>query len=852
MKKFLLFIIFSIFCFSTSIAQIAVESFRILPTDQTARITDPVIDQNGEKCALIKVATSQTGFVWEGGMLGITKVEKKTGEFWVYVPHGAKKITIKHAQLGILRDYIYTEAIYEATVYEMVLTTDEVTTVIKKREIKSQWVVITTEPDGADVYLDDKHCGQTPFQQEFKEGKHTYRISKDLYHTEAGQFELKSEEGKKKMDFNLRPNYGFVNIKSSPEDGAAIYIDDVTINKVTPNKTDRIKSGKHSVLLTHKWYENAQKEIEVKDGETTELIVNMNPKFAEVIINVSPDAEIFIDGKLEGSGHYSKRLIVGNYTLEIKKAMYHDITENIEVKAGEPLTKQYKLQPAFGGITIETSPESGAEVTVDGTPTGKTTPCTLGQLPSGEHLISLRREWYEPKKFRIIVEDGKSQNITQELIPTFVEVTITTNPIADIYIDMQKVGNGTYTGRVKTGIHTFEARKDKHHTDRKKEEIILDNIYNINLSPIPKYGTLKVVSEPFDANITLNGKDSGTTPKTFYDLLVGEYTLSLSKSGYATYAKTVTITEGETESINTKLSSTKQVTINSTPQGAKLYINNNYKGTTPITTGLSFDNHKLKLTKDKYHDLQISKIVSETTNQFNFELEIIIPQTLTSSFGNIEFIFVKGGTFRMGSNNGDDDEKPIHTVTVDDFYIGKYEVTQKQWKEIMGNNPSYFKGDNLPVGNVRWNDVQKFIEKLNQKTGKNYRLPTEAEWEYAARGGVETIHESSQTKYAGSNNIGDVAWYSSNSGSKTHAVGTKQANELGIYDMSGNVWEWCSDWYGSYSSGSQNNPQGASSGSGRVLRGGSWLLNTSYCRIANRLGYYPGPSSGYDGFRLVR
>ncbi|MBO7279514.1 MAG: formylglycine-generating enzyme family protein [Bacteroidales bacterium] len=216
-------------------------------------------------------------------------------------------------------------------------------------------------------------------------------------------------------------------------------------------------------------------------------------------------------------------------------------------------------------------------------------------------------------------------------------------------------------------------------------------------------------------------------------------------------------------------------------------------------------------------------------------------------------VFVEGGTFQMGATSEQgsdvqDDEKPVHSVTLSDFYMGKYEVTQEQWKVVMGSNPSYFTGDdNLPVEQVSWEDVQEFIQKLNAKTGKTYRLPTEAEWEYAARGG----NQSQGYKYAGSNTFEEVAWYEDNSGGKTHPVGQKQPNELGLYDMSGNVEEWCQDWYESYDSSAQTNPTGPSSGLGRVLRGSGWSSLARYCRVACRNAYNPS-DGGYDlGFRLV-
>lgn len=211
-------------------------------------------------------------------------------------------------------------------------------------------------------------------------------------------------------------------------------------------------------------------------------------------------------------------------------------------------------------------------------------------------------------------------------------------------------------------------------------------------------------------------------------------------------------------------------------------------------------------------------------------------QSFTVNGVRFNMIKVEGGTFRMGATEEQgsdawDDEKPVHSVTLSDYYIGQTEVTQQLWQAVMGSNPSYFKGDSqCPVENVSWEDCQEFIEKLNRLTGQNFRLPTEAEWEFAARGG----NKSRGYKYSGSNTVGDVAWYYGNSGDRTHAVATKQANELGLYDMSGNAWERCSDWRGAYPKSSQTNPKGPLSGSGRVLRGGSWYSDARGVRVSFR------------------
>jgi formylglycine-generating enzyme required for sulfatase activity len=228
---------------------------------------------------------------------------------------------------------------------------------------------------------------------------------------------------------------------------------------------------------------------------------------------------------------------------------------------------------------------------------------------------------------------------------------------------------------------------------------------------------------------------------------------------------------------------------------------------------------------------------------------------------------VEGGTFQMGSNNVYSDEKPVHRVTVRSFYLGKYEVTQKEWVEIMGSNPSYFKGENLPVETVSWYEAVEYCNKRSLKEGltpayrgsgddivcdfnaSGYRLPTEAEWEYAAKGGNK---DSMVFEYSGGNRAESVAWYEDNSGERTHPVGTKQPNSLGLYDMSGNVWEWCWDWYGSYSGGNQSDPAGASSGTRRVMRGGDWYVDVEFVRSAYRDCATPSNWGYHLGFRLAR
>ncbi|MBQ7310163.1 MAG: SUMF1/EgtB/PvdO family nonheme iron enzyme [Alistipes sp.] len=350
------------------------------------------------------------------------------------------------------------------------------------------------------------------------------------------------------------------------------------------------------------------------------------------------------------------------------------------------------------------------------------------------------------------------------------------------------------------------------------------------------------------ADIYVNDKKVGTTTWSGR-LNSGLYIFEARKSGYRTQSLTRQITSDPASQSYTLPALAPiygSADITSSPAMADITLDGKTVGRTPLQLdNLLVGEHKITVSKSGYQPYTTTVIVAEGGTA-------TISATLKKGFdfGDIEMVFVQGGTFTMGATSGDADEKhkPAHSVTLSDYYIGKYEVTQAQWRAVMGDNPSHFQGDNLPVDNVSWDDIQLFLRKLNAKTGKNFRLPTEAEWEYAARGG----NQSKGYKYSGSNTLGDVAWYRDNSGSKTHPVGQKQPNELGVYDMSGNICEWCSDWYGSYSSSPQSNPKGPNSGTYRVQRGGAgWFFLAKCCRVSHRGNGPPDHRDELYGFRLA-
>ena len=429
-----------------------------------------------------------------------------------------------------------------------------------------------------------------------------------------------------------------------------------------------------------------------------------------------------------------------------------------------------------------------AVVTIDGNPqTVSTDGEYSAMLPYGSHTYKVEAGGYISKSGSFTISSSDMTPINVSLVSAMATVSVTCpTPAVSLYVDKKSVGMAPWTGSLKEGMHLIEAKKEGYRSQQRTINLSQQQRLDVAFAELAAIqGNLSVNYKPFGADVYIDGKKVGQSPRVFNGILVGNHKVEIKKDGYGTDSKTVSILEGQTASLSGVLT-THTITI-------------------PVKDGISID-----------------------------------------------MVRVEAGTFTMGATAEMEDpygdEKPTHQVTLtNDYYMGKYEVTQALWQAVMNSNPSYFKGDNLPVEQVSWDDCQEFLSKLNSITGKTFRLPTEAEWEYAARGGKK----SRGYQYSGSNNLSDVAWYKDNSDRKTHAVGSKQANELGIYDMSCNVREWCQDWYGSYSSSSQVNPIGANSGYHRVCRGGGWYFTARNCRSSYRNSISPD-GRGYDfGLRLV-
>ena len=705
------------------------------------------------------------------------------------------------------------------------------------------------KPGQTDIYL-SKHTRQIKI---FKEGFEPLEVILSDFGVvleEGAVFELKLVTDKKKD----------IVIISEPSDVEKI-IDGKSIGKA---KSLKLPFGKHTLTLKKEGYRTKHIKIEIDD--TTTLLQGEQFKLEEIeptvlkIDSYPQGAKVFINDKEEGQTPYTSFKFPAVYKLRITKNGYVPIEKEIEIKDDQN-TFFYNLIKNASYINLKVVP-SDATVLIDGK--DYTNKSNI-EIAPGKHTISVTKNLYFPFKKEIDLKVGET------LIPNPLEINLKKNAS---YINLKVapynatvlIDGKNYTNRrdieVSPGKHTISVTKNSYlaftkEIDLKLGETLIPNPLEINLTK--NTGVINLTINPSDAKVFVNNIEQNKIDNRL-ELAPATYKIEVKKQGYDSASKVISLKLKDEIDLNFTLKQhlgKLQFSVNPVNANILLLKNNReiekWQGL-KYFKNLPVGEYEIVAKQEGYKTYK-KKIFIEKDKLNNFTAVLIVGKDypdITNSIG-MEFVLVEQGTFKMGSNSGGSDERPIHTVNITkDFYVGKYEVTQGEWEKVMGNNPSKFKscGAKCPVEKVSWNDVQRFIKKLNKMEGTDkYRLLTEAEWEYVSRGG----NNSKGYKYSGSNSMDEVAWYTDNSGSGTHKVGLKKPNELGIYDMTGNVWEWVQDGYdGNYYSKSPTNNPLNSSGSRFVLRGGFWYGNSYNCRVANRADFSPGYSAASVGFRLAK
>ena len=403
--------------FSVNAQNINVTSFKLLPNDLTANTNGTEVkDQNGEKTALIKVVTTQTGFTFEGGALGITKVKQENGEVWVYIPQKSKKITIKHPQLGVFRDYYFPCAIEAARTYEMKLATGSVKTTIEEL-VTNQFVVFQVEPKDAIVMLDNELLEVTNglAQKYVPFGSYDYSVEAGDYHPEVGKVTIDDPDNKTIVTVNLKPAFGWIDIQAEGDMvGAKVYMDNKLLG-TAPMRTNNISSGQHRIKILKAMYKPWEEMVTVNDSKTTIVNPSLSADFCEVTFTVANNAEIWINGEKKGVGSWSGRLASGDYKLVTKLIHHRDesITKSFSAEDGRQTVVLPVPTPILGNIMVTTTPAL-ADITIDGKPYGQT-PNAIRNILEGEHTVEIRKYGYLAYSTTINVKEGQTVKVGGKL-----------------------------------------------------------------------------------------------------------------------------------------------------------------------------------------------------------------------------------------------------------------------------------------------------------------------------------------------------------------------------------------------------------------------------------------------------
>lgn len=622
MKHLISFTFFFLFASLSNAQNINVKSFRLLENDLDARVNHPKRDQNNEVCAIIKVVTTQTGFTFDVGSLGVVVTEQKAGEIWVYVPRGVQRITISHSQLGVLRNHPLNIPIQAAMVYELVLTTAKVTTTVEEPEIESQWLIITSNPEGANVFIDDMLVGTTPFQRRYREGDYNYRVELPRYHNQAGRISLKGD--RQRIDLTLKPNFGDIRVTSTPENGMAIYLNDNNTGKTTPATIEGVASGENTVKLIDSWYQPQAKRVTVNDEKTTTVSFQMQPAFANVTINAKPSANILIDDVQKGNTRWNGRLMEGVYSIRIEKDKHYPQTRKLEIISGKDQSFDFELKPKTGAVNISTIPID-ANISIDDKNYGKT-PLTIKDLLVGDYNLSIDKTGYGSINRKITITENKELDI-KETLPTGLEVTFETTPSgAELYI------NGKYQGKTPQNI---SLEYGNHNVKLVNNSRVIEEIININQNSKNKWifdvidgKEVNFTSFPVNSTLRIDGIYTGTTPKKVF-IAFGVHKVSIEHSGKK-IDKTITVNSNSNPNDFTKLFDCfEEKLITSNVSKANVFINGKRIGNTPIFFELKENKVKIEVRAKGYHKTS-KEVFCDTKNTYF----LLTPKNTLSDFYN--------------------------------------------------------------------------------------------------------------------------------------------------------------------------------------------------------------------------
>lgn len=525
-KKFLLVLPFFLMALHINGQNISVSSFKLIENDLTANTAGTMErDQNGETAALIKVVTSETGFSFDGGMVGIVKTRQEVGEIWVYVPHGIKKMSIRHPQLGGLRDYYFPISVEKARTYEMVITTGKVQTIVNQ-SLKKQFVIFSVSPHTATVEFNGEilELDETGYAEiGVPYGTYSYRISCPDYHTTAGNLEIKDGGDKPEVTVNLTPNFGWLEVSATPDyNGAVVYVDGKKMGTV-PFEKLQIKSGTHRLKIERELYKDYESEIEVKDGQVCSFeISEMVPNFANVELVVDEKSEIWVDGELKGTGKWSGPLEIGDHRVETKQVSHVPSSETVRIFDAEPRVIQLKQPtPLYSSMEITSIP-SRAKVFIDGVEVG-VTPLVLNEVLIGTRELAFEKEGYDRHIKRVSVDYGVSSTVkavltdpSDEPLPVVAATPQSTQQVTEQQVT--PVGNST-----EPKLMTAETEK--------------------------KQGIMLQVKHPSDYKLFINSVPTGNFSGSQYDLGslgTGTYDIKVAGKKYAG-RKSFNVNEGTSE-----------------------------------------------------------------------------------------------------------------------------------------------------------------------------------------------------------------------------------------------------------------------------------------------------------------